>query len=97
LVNVGDLFTGGPHDGYRYFRTQAYAKYNDPRRVVLRADAPFDTVPEFYIANDCDGNGVIRGQPTDDSTHCIQMGERQGNKYITLSGISSTYSLKVGM
>jgi len=91
-VNVGTPLRSDAHAGSRYFRTQAYATFDTPRRVVLEGDNEFTT--EFQLATTCDfAAGIIKGQQTGGSTNCIQLGDKPGTKYIMVPPITTAYSI----
>jgi hypothetical protein len=94
LVNVGTPLRSNAHAGNRYFRTQAYETFEHPRRVVLQGDEEFPEGVVFQLSATCDfDTGAIIGEQTGGSTHCIQLGEQQGNKYLMVPTMTSAYSI----
>jgi len=94
LVNVGSApQRSSGHAGNRYYRTQAYATFDTPRRVVLQGDDLFPEEIQFKLSTTCDFAGVVPAKQTGGSTYCIQLGDKAGNKYISVSPVSIGYTV----
>lgn len=93
LININSpVIQNTPHNGNKYFVTQAYKDVSDDRRVVIRADDAFTTL--FELAENCDfTQGYIGGQQISDKVACIQLGDDEGNKYIRVGPMTINYGI----
>jgi hypothetical protein len=97
LINVGTIFNSAAHNGHRYFSTQSFETFGEPRRVVVTATAPI-TTPIFDLLADTtcsfDSKNLVTGSKIGDSIGCIQLSTKQGTKFIQVPPINSAYTIK---
>jgi hypothetical protein len=94
VINVGSApQKSSAHVGNRYYRTQAYSTFESPRRVVLEGDDDFPEDVQFKLSTTCDFAAALPAKQTGGSTYCIQLGDKAGNKYISVSSVSVGYTV----
>jgi hypothetical protein len=94
IINSGQAFTSLKHNGYKYYRTDAY-ETDVPRRVVYRSDVDFGIeIPRFRLATNCDITTQIQdGLQTNSDTMCIQLKTTAGTKFIEVPPTESGYTV----
>jgi len=93
LVNIGDEFDADPHTGYRWFRTQAYATFDTPRRTVIESDGEMGD-ELAVLALDCaltDEN--VTAIAVGKFKQCLQLGESDETKYIRVPPQADAYTI----
>jgi hypothetical protein len=92
-INSGQAFTSAKHNGYKYYRTEAY-ETDVPRRVVYRSQAAFVEIPRFRLARNCDMTVQVQdGIQTNADATCIQLKNTAGVKYIEVPPTENGYTI----
>jgi hypothetical protein len=93
LVNIGDEIQGVPHTGYRWFRTDAYATFETPRRTVIESDSEMESELAILALN-CElteenDTAIAVG----DFKQCFQLSENEDTKYFRVPPQADAYTI----